>query len=76
MKTWGSDKFQLDPDTKKRYNIQTIIEGTNTTLKNNFGGRYVRVRGHEKVSAYVMFKFVPIQSGKQGLLARQICGFD
>lgn len=54
----GGEKIPLDPATKERYNIRTTVERTNSTIKDDFGGRYVRVRGHEKVSAHLMFGVV------------------
>ena len=51
----GDEKIPLEPATKERYNIRTTVERTNSTIKDDFGGRYVRVRGHEKVSAHLMF---------------------
>lgn len=51
----GGEKIPLDPAKKDRYKIRTTVERTNSTIKDDFGGRYVRVRGHEKVSAHLMF---------------------
>lgn len=51
----GGEKIPLDPAKKERYNIRTSVERTNSTIKDDFGGRYIRVRGHEKVSAHLMF---------------------
>jgi hypothetical protein len=31
------------------------VERVNSRLKDEFGGRYVRVRGHAKVMAHLMF---------------------
>lgn len=38
-----------------RYNARTSAERVNSNLKDNFGGRTVRVRGHEKVYCHLMF---------------------
>jgi IS5 family transposase len=46
---------QLDPAKKERYKIRTSVQRTNSTIKDDFGGRCVRVRGHEKVSAHLFF---------------------
>jgi IS5 family transposase len=51
----GGEKIPLDPAKKQRYKIRTTVERTNSTIKDDFGGRYVRVRGHKKVSAHLMF---------------------
>lgn len=51
----GGEKVPLDPAKKKRYNIRTTVERTNSTIKDDFGGRNIRVRGQEKVTAHLMF---------------------
>jgi len=51
----GGEIVPLDPAKKERYKIRTSVERTNSTLKDDFGGRNVRVRGHEKVSAHLFF---------------------
>jgi hypothetical protein len=38
-----------------RYNERSAAERVNGGLKDDFGGRYVRVRGHEKVFCHLMF---------------------
>lgn len=51
----GGEIVPLDPAKVERYKIRTSVERTNSTIKDDFGGRYVRVRGHEKVSAHLFF---------------------
>lgn len=51
----GGEKVPLDPAKKRRYNIRTTVERTNSTIKDDFGGRNIRVRGQEKVTAHLMF---------------------
>lgn len=51
----GGDKIPLDPAKKERYKIRTTVERTNSAVKDDFGGRFVRVRGHAKVSTHLMF---------------------
>ena len=46
-------KFQM-PD-KQRYNERSTVERVNGRLKDEFGGRFVRVRGQAKVMAHLMF---------------------
>ncbi|MGH2638395.1 MAG: transposase [Rhabdochlamydiaceae bacterium] len=41
-----------------RYNERTTAERTNARLKDEFGGRMVRVRGHAKVMCHLMFGVV------------------
>jgi hypothetical protein len=38
-----------------RYNERSAAERVNGHLKDDFGGRYVRVRGHAKVFCHLMF---------------------
>jgi len=38
-----------------RYNERTAAERVNSALKDSYGGRYVRVRGHAKVFCHLMF---------------------
>ena len=51
----GGEIVPLDPAKKQRYKIRTSVERTNSTIKDDFGGRYVRVRGHDKVAAHLFF---------------------
>ncbi len=38
-----------------RYNERSAVERVNGRLKDDFGGRFVRVRGHDKVMCHLMF---------------------
>src|ERR1700674_3475438 len=38
-----------------RYNERSAAERVNGRVKDDFGGRYVRVRGHAKVLCHLMF---------------------
>ncbi len=38
-----------------RYSNRSTFERVNARLKDGFGGRHVRVRGHAKVFAHIMF---------------------
>jgi hypothetical protein len=51
----GGEKIPLDPAKQERFKIRTSVERTNSDVKDNFGGRFVRVRGHLKVQAHLMF---------------------
>lgn len=48
-------KEEMDPAKKIRYNERTNVERVNGRLKDEFGGRMIRVRGAEKVMAHLMF---------------------
>jgi len=43
------------PAEDVRYNERSAAERVNGGLKDDFGGRYVRVRGHAKVFCHLMF---------------------
>ena len=45
---------QVDPK-QRRYNELSTVERVNGRLKDEFGGRHVRVRGHGKVLCHLMF---------------------
>jgi hypothetical protein len=51
----GARKRELTPAEKNRYRERTMVERTNARLKDEFGGRNVRVRGGAKVMAHLMF---------------------
>jgi hypothetical protein len=45
----------MEPHQALRFNERTTVERVNARLKDEFGGRNVRVRGHLKVMAHLMF---------------------
>jgi hypothetical protein len=45
----------LEPDRARRYSNRTSVERFYSRLKDEFGGRMVRVRGKPKVHAHLMF---------------------
>ena len=49
------EKRELDPAEKTRYNERTAVERVFGRLKDEFGGRMVRVRGSTKIMAHLMF---------------------
>ncbi len=53
---------------KQRYNERSTVERVNGRLKDEFGGRMVRVSGHAKVMCHLMF-------GILALTADQLLGF-
>lgn len=55
----------LDPAQEQRFKERSAAERVNSNLKDNFGGRSVRVRGAVKVMAHLMF----------GLIALSCCQF-
>jgi hypothetical protein len=51
----GKAPRQLSWAEQDRYKERTMVERVNGRLKDEFGGRYVRVRGAAKVMAHLMF---------------------
>lgn len=51
----GGEKREMAPADKRRYDERSTAERGFSMLKESFGGRNVRVRGHEKVEAHLMF---------------------
>lgn len=56
---WGKSG-EMEPDRALRYHHRTQAERFNSRLKDNCGGRFVRVRGHPKVHAHLMFGLLVI----------------
>jgi hypothetical protein len=59
----GKD-VQLDPAKKKRYRERTSVERAFSNLKDNYGGRFVRVRGAAKVMAHLMFGVIALTAAQ------------
>jgi hypothetical protein len=54
------EKILMDPATKSRFAERSSAERVNSYLKDNYGGRNVRVKGASKVMAHLMFGIVSI----------------
>jgi len=54
------DKIELDPAKKIRYRERTTVERGNSELKDNYGARHVRVKGHLKVFCHLMFGVIAV----------------
>jgi len=52
--------IEFDPATKRRYNERSTAERGNSRLKDEFGLRHVRVKGHTKVHAHIMFGIIAL----------------
>jgi len=48
-------KLNVQMPKKLRYNERSSVERVNGRLKDEFGGRFLRVKGHKKVMAHLMF---------------------
>ena len=49
------EKLEFAPHEAERYQARSQAERVNSLLKDNHGGRHVRVRGASKVYTHVMF---------------------
>ena len=49
------EKIEFTPSEAQRYKERSQAERTNGRLKDDFGGRHIRVRGHAKVMSHLMF---------------------
>ena len=49
------EALPFDPATALRFHERTTAERGNSRLKDDFGGRHLRVRGHAKAHLHVMF---------------------
>ena len=49
------DDRQFDPHEAQRYKERSTAERINARLKDEFGGVFVRVRGHSKIMTHLMF---------------------
>ena len=50
----------MDPPEKQRDKERSSAERVNSNLKDNYGGRHVRVRGPKKVDCHLMFGLVAL----------------
>lgn len=51
----GGQKIDFAPHEAERFKARTLVERVNARLKDEFGARWLRVRGHLKVTAHLMF---------------------
>ena len=54
------EKKEMDPAQAVRFRNRSTAERVNSNLKDNYGGRFVRVRGVAKVMAHLMFGLIAI----------------
>ena len=54
------DTREFAPHEKERYKERSAAERVNSNLKDNFGGRNIRVRGDQKIMAHLMFGLLAI----------------
>jgi hypothetical protein len=56
----GGEKILMDPATKARFAERSSAERVNANLKDNYGGRHIRVKGAQKVMAHLMFGVIAL----------------
>lgn len=56
----NGDTIPMSPAEKIRYNERTAAERANSRLKEDFGGRTVKVRGAKKVTLHLMFGIIAL----------------
>lgn len=54
------ESLPMEPDRARRYQHRTTAERFNSEIKDNHGGSMVRVKGHKKVHAHLMFGLLVI----------------
>ena len=54
------EKILMDPATKSRFAERSSAERVNSYLKDNYGGRNIRVKGASKVMTHLMFGIISI----------------
>ena len=60
----GGQKRKLVALDKLRYNERSSAERVNSNLKDNYGGRPIRVKGHLKVMSHLMFGIIAITANQ------------
>lgn len=58
----GGEKQPFAPHEAQRYQERTQAERTNGRLKDDFGGRHLRVKGHAKVMSHLMFGLLALSA--------------
>ena len=51
---------EMTPAEEDRFRERTMVERVNARLKDEFGGRQIRVRGASKVMAHLMFGLIAL----------------
>ena len=58
------EKIEFTPSKAQRYKERSQAERTNARLKDGFGGRHLRVRGHTKVMSPLMFGMLALTAAQ------------
>jgi hypothetical protein len=62
----------LSPAQQQRYRERTMVERVNARIKDEFGGRTIRVRGHAKVMTHLMFGILALTVDQLLRMVRRI----
>ena len=60
----GGEKNEFSPCEAQRYKERSQAERTNARLKDDFGGRHIRVKGHDKVMSHLMFGILALTANQ------------
>ena len=60
----GGPKVQLPNDRLERFKNRSSVERVNGNLKDNFGGRAIRVKGATKVMCHLMFGLIALTAAQ------------
>jgi hypothetical protein len=61
LHAWRKQRGEtFDPATAQRYQERMVVERAYSRLKDHFGARFVRVRGHPKVHLHLMFGVITL----------------
>jgi hypothetical protein len=60
----GGEKEEFEPADAIRYNERTVAERSNARLKDEFGGRHLRVKGSTKVMGHLMFGVLALSANQ------------
>ena len=58
------EKKEFSNLEKRRYNNRSTAERVNSNLKDNYAGRGIRVKGHTKVMAHLMFSIIALTANQ------------
>lgn len=58
----GGEKEEFEPADAIRYRERTVAERTNARLKDEFGGRHLRVQGDAKVKSHLMLGILALSA--------------
>ena len=60
----GGEKIDFSPCEAQRYKERSQAERTNARLKDDYGGRHIRVKGHDKVMSHLMFDILALTANQ------------